>query len=72
MILKGGNKDVKNWRTTLIGCMGAIAYSLEDALSKGTIDRKTLILAAVIAALGFISKDFNVTGGTVPTNKKEV
>ena len=53
---------LKNWPTTLAGLIGAIAMVVYDELSKGTVDTETIIKAAAIAAIGFVSKSFNVSG----------
>lgn len=53
---------MKNWKTTLAGVIGAIALSLQSAFATGTVDGKTVITAAIVAAFGFLAKDFNVTG----------
>ena len=53
---------LKNWPTTLAGLVGAIAMVVYDELSKGTVDTETIIKAVAIAAIGFVSKSFNVSG----------
>jgi len=53
---------MKNWKTTVAGLVGAIALALQAELSTGTIDGKTIVTAVIVAALGFLAKDFNVTG----------
>ena len=52
---------MKNWRTTLIGILGA---GLVLATSKGWIDQDiaTFIGTALIAVFGVVSKDYNSTG----------
>ena len=52
----------KNWLTTAIGLIGAVAMVVYDEMSKGTVDTETIIKAAAIAAIGFVSKSFNVSG----------
>lgn len=56
---------MKNWRTSLIGCLIAIVVAVQPMITTGLIDWKQIGFAALIAAFGFISKDANVTGGTV-------
>lgn len=58
---------MKNWKTTLTGVIGAVALALEKVISTGTMDERTLIMCAIVAALGFIGKDFNVTGNGTET-----
>ena len=53
---------LKNWPTTLAGLIGAVAMVVYDELSKGTVDTETIIKAAAIAAIGIVSKSFNVSG----------
>jgi hypothetical protein len=55
---------MKNWYTTLAGCIGAVAQVVYSLLSQGTVDMKTILSAVGLAVLGFLAKDFNVTGGT--------
>lgn len=55
---------MKNWKTTLAGFIGAIAIALQSVFATGVVDGKTAVTAAVVAGLGFLAKDFNVTGGT--------
>jgi len=57
---------MKNWKTTLVGCVTAATYAIIACLQAGKIDPKDIALAAGIAALGFVAKDLNVTGGTSP------
>lgn len=53
---------MKNYRTTLVGLIGAIASVAYPLLSSGTISVSEIIRAVVIAALGFLAKDFSTTG----------
>jgi hypothetical protein len=59
---------MKNWKTTLIGIGMGAAYYVVTSIQTGTAipqngaQLKALILAAAIAGLGAVSKDFNVTG----------
>ena len=63
---RGGHmfKDMllKNWVTTAIGIIGAVALVLNDLMVKGTLDDQTIILAVSTAVLGAVSKSFNVSG----------
>lgn len=53
---------MKNWKTTLAGCIGAAVMVVVSLYQTGTIDLKTLIISAAIAAVGVLAKDLNVTG----------
>lgn len=57
---------MKNWRTTLIGGLLAIVIAVQPIIETGTIDWKKVGMAAVIALFGYLVKDKDVTGGTVP------
>ena len=56
---------MKNWKTSLCGCLAAVMIAIAPILQTSQVDWKALIIAALVAAFGFLSKDFNVTGGTV-------
>lgn len=56
---------MKNYKTTLIGLIGAIASVLYPLISTGTVDIETIFRAVVLAALGFFAKDFNITGDKI-------
>jgi hypothetical protein len=60
---------MKNWKTTLIGCVGAIWIAIQPIIATGEFDFskdwKNLIGAAFVAGFSFVVKDFNVTGGDV-------
>lgn len=62
---------MKNWKTTLTGALIAAAIVVLELVKTGTVDAKSLITAGAFALLGGISKDFNVTGGTVDQTKKD-
>lgn len=53
---------MKNWKTTLIGILTAIANTLLPALSTGAVSWKDIAISSGIAALGFLSKDAGVSG----------
>lgn len=56
---------MKNWKTTLFGCLAAVVIAIQPILAIGKVDWTNLIIAALIAAFSFFAKDANVTGGTV-------
>ena len=47
----------QNWKTTAAGLIAAIAYALANYTGRN--DWQGYVGAAAIAALGFLSKDFN-------------
>lgn len=51
---------MKNWKTTLIGIVGGALN-----LFASGVNWKSVAMSAALAALGAVSKDSNVTGGTV-------
>ena len=53
---------MKSWKTTLVGCLGAALNALIPLLKTGSIDAQTLIMSAVIAIMGVLAKDFDVSG----------
>lgn len=55
---------MKNWKTTLIGALLAGAVAIQPLFEEGSYDYKKLIYAGLIAIFGYVSKDWNVTGGT--------
>jgi hypothetical protein len=52
---------MKNWKTTLIGLGFGVGILFVQAVTSG-VKPKDALIAAGIAALGSVSKDFNVTG----------
>lgn len=56
---------MKNWKTTLIGVIGGIGLAVFQLIAKGSLDPQTLIEAATVAGIGILSKDHDVTGGTI-------
>lgn len=54
--------QMKNWKTTLTGIIGAIAYACN--LIFGLEIPSDAILAVAIFAIGLFAKDSNATGGT--------
>ena len=53
---------MNSWKTTLTGVLGAVALVVGNLLQSGTVDPKTIIIAVIVAALGVLAKDFNVSG----------
>lgn len=53
---------MKNYKTTLVGLVGAIASVAYPLIAKGTVDAGEIIRAVVIAAVAFLAKDFDVSG----------
>lgn len=53
---------MKNWKTTITGIFGAVATALIPVIQGKGFETETLIIAATLAALGFISKDYDTTG----------
>lgn len=51
---------MKNWKTTLLG----LAAGALNMLANGT-NWKQVLVTLGLAGLGLVSKDSNVTGGTV-------
>jgi len=54
---------LSNWKTTLIGIATGVGYLFLSAMQQG-VKPKDAAIAAGVAALGILSKDHNVTGGT--------
>jgi hypothetical protein len=55
---------VTSWKTTVIGAILALAVAIQPLLTTGTIDWKQVIIAGLIALLGYVAKDSDVTGGS--------
>ena len=53
---------MKNWRTTLIGLLTAIANVVLPMLATGGVQGKDVAVSVGIAALGYLSKDFAASG----------
>lgn len=53
---------MKNWRTTLIGAIGAGLVAGYGAFSAGGLTIDQIIIAGFMAFIGVFSKDFNVSG----------
>ncbi len=56
---------MKNWRTTITGLLSAAGLVVVNLIQTGTVDPKTLAIAAALAILGALAKDAQVTGGTI-------
>jgi hypothetical protein len=56
---------MKNWKTTLFGCLAAVTLAIQPILATGQVDWTKVAIAALIAAFSFFAKDANVTGGTI-------
>jgi hypothetical protein len=57
---------MKNWRTTLCGVIAAAAQGVAAKFPQYAVVAE-IVSAAAIGALGYFSKDKEVTGGTVPS-----
>jgi len=55
---------MKNWKTSLGALLLAVLIGVQPIIETGVIDWKKITIAALIAAIGFVAKDNNVTGGT--------
>lgn len=53
---------MKNWKTTLIGAIGAIFTVVWPLIQTGGVEIKDIGAAAVLALLGYLAKDAGVTG----------
>lgn len=53
---------MKSWKTTILGLIAAIGVAIVPILESGTIDWKSIIIAALIAIFGYIAKDHDVSG----------
>lgn len=45
----------KDWHSTLVGLLGAVGLILQQYLKTGTITYETLILAVIVAVLGYLT-----------------
>lgn len=53
---------MKNWKTTLTGCLTAGIYAALTAIQNGNLEPRDIAIVGGIAALGVLAKDLNVTG----------
>jgi methyl-accepting chemotaxis protein len=51
---------MKNWKTTLVGAIGAGALVIIQMVMTGTVDIKTIVIAAVMAVGLALAKDGNI------------
>jgi hypothetical protein len=58
-----------NWRTTLLGIIGAALAAYKEGAYSDPADWRKWIIPVTIAVLGYLSKDRNVTGGSVVQNR---
>lgn len=56
---------MKNWKTTVIGVVGGGATIALAYYESGHIAIRDIAIAFTLGALGALSKDWNVTGGTI-------
>ncbi len=60
---------MKNWKTTVVGFLAAFWLLAQPIIANGDFDLqrdwKSLLGAAIASAFGLLTKDNNVTGGTV-------
>jgi len=48
---------MKNWRTTLIGALGAALTVVLPLVQSGTVGVNDIVIAGILAALGYHSAD---------------
>jgi len=53
---------MKNWRTTIIGAIGAAFIAIQPLIETGVIDWKAVAIAALVALFGYLAKDAGVSG----------
>lgn len=53
---------MKNWKTTIIGAIGAVFTVVWPLFQTGNVDIKDVVSAGVLALLGYLAKDAGVTG----------
>jgi len=56
---------MKNWKTTLMGCIAAVATYLSTVDWTDKMALKTTVVPIVMIIWGVVQKDSNVTGGNV-------
>jgi hypothetical protein len=62
---------MKNWKTTLLGLAGAVATALIPVIQGKGFEAESLAVAAALALLGFVSKDYDTTGAGYKAHKPE-
>lgn len=53
---------MRNWKTTIIGAIGAVFTVVWPYFQTGNVDIKDAVSAGVLALLGYLAKDAGVTG----------
>lgn len=53
---------MKNWRTTAVGIIGAIVNTAYPLITQGIVSPETIIISVILAVLGYLAKDFKVSG----------
>lgn len=48
---------MKNWKTTLVGALSAVASVVVPLIQSGSVNVVNLILAGSLALLGYFAKD---------------
>jgi hypothetical protein len=61
----------KNWETSLAGLVGAIAVAIYPLLTTGQFNWNNILIAAIIAVVGYFAKSKNVTGVGVEAKTEE-
>lgn len=63
----------KNWETTLAGLLGAIAVAIYPLISTGEFNWNNILIASIIAVVGYFAKSKNVTGvGTEARTEEDI
>lgn len=55
---------MNNWKTTLIGGIMAVCIAVEPIISTGTVNWKSVGMAAMIALIGYVAQDGKKTPPT--------
>lgn len=53
---------MKSWKTTIVGALLATVIAIQPFFEPGAYDFKKLLLAGLVALLGYLAKDFDTTG----------
>ena len=53
---------MKNWRTTVIGALGAAVTVAIQLVQTGAVEPTTLAISVAMAFLGYLAKDAGVSG----------
>lgn len=59
---KQKQQHMKNWRTTVVGALLAVLTIIQPLIEDGTVTPIRIAIAGAIALLGYLMKDFSVTG----------